>query len=55
MPATTYYTVVVSCPDHITADELELELPIRGYVAAKRPSRDSWHSFGYGFFFFNTR
>ena len=42
MPVTPYYIVVVSCPDHITADELELELPIRGYVAAKRTSRDSW-------------
>ena len=42
MPVILYYIVVVSCPDHITADELELELPIRGYVAAKRTSRDSW-------------
>ena len=42
MPVTPYYIVVVSCSDHIAADELELELSIRGYVAAKRTSRDSW-------------
>ena len=41
MPVTPYYIVVVSCSDHIAADELELELSIRGYVAAKRTSRDS--------------
>ena len=39
MPVTQYYyIVVVSRPDHITADELELESPIRGYVAAKSTS-----------------
>ena len=45
MPVTPYYIVVVSCPDYImimiTADELEMELPIRGQVAAKHTSRDS--------------
>ena len=41
MPVFLYYIVVVSCPDHITADELQLELLIRGYVAAKHTSRDS--------------
>ena len=35
MPVTPYSIVVVSYPDHITADELQLELLIRGYVAAK--------------------
>ena len=39
MPVTPYYIVVVSCPDHITADELQLELLIRGYVAAKHTTR----------------
>ena len=28
VPVAPYYIVVVSYPDHITADELELELPI---------------------------
>ena len=39
MPVTPYYIVVVSYPDHNKVDDLELELPIRGYVAAKRTSR----------------
>ena len=42
MPVAPYYIVVVSCPDHITADEFELVLPIRGFIAAKHTSRDSW-------------
>ena len=41
MPVTLYYTVVVSCPNYMTADELELELLIRGYVAAKYTSQGS--------------
>ena len=36
-----YYIVVVSYPDDIKLDELELALPIRGYVAAKHTSRES--------------
>ena len=42
MPVTLYYIVVVGYPDHNTADDLELELPIRGYVAAKSTSQDWW-------------
>ena len=45
MPVTPYYIVVVSCSDHNTVDDLELELPIRGYVAAKRTSLDSWRGY----------
>ena len=42
MPVTPYYIVVVSCPDYVKAEKLEMELLIRGYVAAKLTSLDSW-------------
>ena len=32
MPVAPYYIVVVSCPDYMNADELELELLMRDYV-----------------------
>ena len=35
MPVTPYCIVVVLCRDYMTADELELELLLHGYVAAK--------------------
>ena len=41
MPVSPYYIVVVSCPDYMKADELKLELPICGYVAAKHTSLES--------------
>ena len=41
------YIVVVSNPAEITVDEgeSELALPLRGYIAAKRTSRESWQRF----------
>ena len=44
LPVTPCYIKVVSCPDYTNLDEIQqqLELPIRGYVAAKCTSRESW-------------
>ena len=45
---TPEYIVVVSNPAEIIVDEDESEiiLPLRGYIAAKRTSRESWQRFG---------
>ena len=37
--------VVVSHPDNMDVDELELKLLMRGYIAAKLTSRESWRGF----------
>ena len=44
MSVNPYYIVVVSCPDYMKLDEIQqqLQLPIRGCLAAKCTSRESW-------------
>ena len=44
LSVTLYYIVVVSCPDYMKLDEIQqqLQLPIRGCLAAKCTSRESW-------------
>ena len=37
---TLYYIVLVSHPEYMKVDEFEMMLPICGYIAAKRTSRE---------------
>ena len=47
LPVKPEYIVVVSGLEHLSMSETnDLELQIRGYIAAKRTSREAWQSFG---------